>query len=392
MTKRFTGNRKGLDKSGTLAPGANVMEEFRIDFLSPVDRPAQAGAVATILKRDDEATPQKLLLVAKNGTPGVVTSAEEGHTHIVWLHGPVGETTLQMAEGADHMHDHPFTIGADGILVVHENDGHEHTVDATALMAAIVAIQKSDGDHSWLDIESINKEHTMPEPKKTEKNDDLQATVTDLQARLEQQGIIAGMNDAEKAHFATLEDDEAKKAFVSKSASDRHEEIAEIKKAADASDPVVYTSTDGDVFRKSDDARMVRAAQKADKAEKRALKAETLAADASYSKRADEELAALPGTLEERTAIVKALDSIDDPAVRKQAFESMKAANTAMSKSFTTEGTTHGGENDADSPTSKLDALAKAYASEHKVTEATAFTKVLETDEGKSLYAEMDQQ
>lgn len=388
--KSYKGNRKGKSADGSAAPGTNVMREFRIDFLSPVDRPAQAGALATILKRDSSDDPPTSTIIVKNDTVGIVTSVEDGHTHIVWMHGPVGETTMQMAGDADRMHDHPFSI-AGGALTIHENDGHTHTVDQAVLVEAIIAVQKR-GDVDWLDDEPTQKEHVMPEAKTTKSAEALESTVATLEANLALQGIIAGMNDSEKAHFATLDTDAAKSEFVSKASSDRAEEIADIKKAADASDPVVYTSVDGDVFRKSDDPRMVRAAQKADKAEKRAADAEAIAKDASYSKRAENELSALPGTVEDRTAIVKALDEIKDPAVRKQAFESLTAANSAMAKSFETGGTTQGGTEDESAPQVKLDAIVKAYAKENSVTEAAAYNEVLQTEEGKSLYHEMDQQ
>ncbi len=91
----------GKGEDGKLIEGLNVMRELRIDFLSPVDKPAQEGATALLLKRVDPGDPKGPKVIVKNDVPGVATSVDAGHAHIIWLHGPVGETTSARLEVED---------------------------------------------------------------------------------------------------------------------------------------------------------------------------------------------------------------------------------------------------------------------------------------------------
>lgn len=368
---------------------AQKIADLRIDFLSPVDRPAQEGAQAVLLKRHEEGYQPTKVVIAKN-TPGVMTTGTDGHTHIVWLHGRIGETTLQVAEGSERMHDHPWVLNPDGTITIGENDGHTHAVSPDAITAALIEMQKR-GDSP--DDGQLKKELTMPEPKKTTKStEELESTVASLTERLELQGIVAGMNDGEREHFASL-DETAKREFVAKGADERKAEIDAIAKAAEVADPVVYTATDGTKIRKSDGAAMLSLTKRADAADKRAEVAEEKASSADLRKRADDELAYLPGTLDERTAMLKAVDSIEDEDERKAALKALKAGNAAMQKAFSTGGTSAGmGEDDESSAQGRLDSLVKRHADDNKVSEARAYDAVLKTAEGKALYAEMDQQ
>lgn len=380
-----------------------VMRELEIDFLSPVDRPAQEGATALFMKRDAQipAKPKEGEALEKNHAPGVTTSVFQGHAHIIWLEGPVGETTFQLSDPAQGSregvyHNHPYSLRPDGTIEVLFNDGHTHTVDPEELQFALMAFRKNHDDEklnfTWPDEGQINKGTEMTE-KKTEKSaEQLEKTVADLTKNLALNSILAGFTDAEKSHFATL--DEGDKAeFVSKSAEDRSEDIQTLAKAKEADDPVVYKSTVGDVYRKSDDPRMVRSARQADKAEKRAVAAEKAAADVGFSKRAGENLSHLPGTTAQHAILLKAIDGMEDPEDQKSALAALKASDEALSGAFKSAGSSQGVDNPDDSNASKLDTLAKKYAKSHDgVTEAAAYVEVLATDEGKALYTEMQQQ
>jgi hypothetical protein len=202
---------------------------------------------------------------------------------------------------------------------------------------------------------------------------------------------VAEMSDDEKAHFATL-DDVAKRGFVSLSSDDRAEEIEDVTKAANDADPVVYKSADGTEIRTSDGPAVLALTKRADRAEKRAEAAEAKASDIDVRKRASDDLASLPGSLDERTALLKAVESIVDDGERDAALAALKAGNTALAKGFENRGTSFE-DIDAGSAEGQLDALAKRYVESHDdVSEAVAYTKVLETTEGRRLYSEMDQQ
>lgn len=399
---------KKLDKE------LNVMEEFTINFLSPVDHPAQEGAEALFLKRDDgkrtggrtvtaeELAKLKSANLSKDmdGAPAVSTTASNGHAHLVWLRGPAGETSFGISDAirgveTGVMHDHGYVLKADGSIEVLFNNGHTHEVDPADLQFAILVVRKNDPDFEWPATGAIDKGNDMTE-KKAEKTaekvaEEMQKTVTSLTERLGLTSILAGLSDAEKSHFAIL--DKAQKAeFVSKSADDRAKDIAEIQKAADDADPVVYETSRGLKIRKSAGDVVLSLAKDADEQRKRADAAEDKATASDFSKRAESELSHLPGTVDERASILKAVDGIKDETHRNSALAALKAGDAAMAGAFKSKGSSEGAT-DENSPESKLDALVKSHVEKNSgVTEAAAYVKVLESDAGKELYREIHSQ
>jgi hypothetical protein len=391
-----------------------VMKEFRIDFLSPVDRPAQEGAEALFLKRDDgnrnsghtvtaeELAKLKGANLAKDmdGAPAVSTTMSNGHAHLVWLRGPAGETSYGISDAVRGvetgvMHDHGYVLKADGSIEVLFNNGHTHEVDPADVQFAILGIRKNDPDFEWPATGATDKGNEMTE-KNAEKTaekvaEEMQKTVASLTERLGLTSILAGMSDAEKGHFHNLGDTE-KAAFVSKSADDRATDIAAVQKAADDADPVLFTTSKGLKIRKSAGSVILALAKDADEQRDRADTAEREASASGFTKRAESELSHLPGTIDERAAILKAVDGIKDETHRNSALAALKAGDAAMAGAFKSKGSTEGAT-DADSPEAKLDALAKGYVAKNSgVSEAAAYVKVLETDEGKELYREIHSQ
>jgi len=392
----------------------NVMEEFRINFLSPVDRPAQEGAEALFLKRDDgqrkpghtvtaeELAKLKSANLSKDmdGAPAVSTTTSNGHAHLVWLRGPAGETSYGISDAVRGvetgvMHDHGYILKADGSIEVLFNNGHTHEVAPEDLQFAILVVRKNDPDFEWPATGAIDKGNEMTE-KKVDKTADqiaeeMQKTVTSLTERLELTSILAGMSDAEKVHFHNLGDTE-KSAFVSKSAKDRAADITVVQKAADDADPVLFTTSKGLKIRKSAGSVILELAKDADEQRQRADTAEREASASGFTKRAEAELSHLPGTVPERAALLKAIDGIADDTERKSALEALKASDAAMAGAFKAKGSSEG-SGDENAPEAKLDALAKSYVAKNSgVTEAAAFVAVLETDEGKALYGEIHSQ
>jgi hypothetical protein len=103
-----------------------------------------------------------------------------------------------------------------------------------------------------------------------------------------------------------------------------------------------------------------------------------------FEKAAEALYPALPGEPIAKARALRSLTKFDD-ADRKVIETMLKAGNSALKGSFVEKG--RGGGDDNDMPVEKLDALAKVYAKENKVTFEKAYSTVLDTPEGRELYA-----
>jgi len=121
---------------------------------------------------------------------------------------------------------------------------------------------------------------------------------------------------------------------------------------------------------------------------KRLEKLESDAEAQTLAKRADAEVPNLAGTPEVKGALLKAVDAIADEAAREEAVKALRAADAAVKEQFVEKGRTAVGDAHADDPASKLDTLAKNYASEKAVTYETAYAEVVKTAEGRELRAQ----
>jgi hypothetical protein len=187
---------------------------------------------------------------------------------------------------------------------------------------------------------------------------------------------LGALNDNEKAHYATL-GDEDKSAFLAKTPDAR----AQILKSAQEADAVVYTSDRGETFRKSDDPRLVRMAKQADE-DARLLKAERDARELDkLEKRAEAELSHLPGEASVKVALLKAVGAM--PSATRTGIEALlRAADAALAKGFDKFGVDGDKSTDTESD---FDAMTKAYAEKHKVSMTAAINAVLDTPEGQQL-------
>jgi hypothetical protein len=185
-----------------------------------------------------------------------------------------------------------------------------------------------------------------------------------------EQNFASGLNAGDKAKFMASEADERK---------------TQMSKAAEA-DAEVYKSADGQVFRKSDDPRLVAMAKRADESEKLA-KAERDAREmGEFTKRAETELTQLPGEVVAKAKVLKAIAKMSDED--KAVLDTMlKAGRDAIAKGFQKFGVVNGGI-DGDNPEAKLQTLAKAKAAKDGTSYEKAYSAVLDTDEGKQLYAD----
>ena len=366
----------------------NVMRKFTINEISGVDVPAQEGARVLLMKRADPNDPA----LRKGEVVELVTGVSDGHQHGIDLRR-WGDGTLSIwlsyaqAEGTDTNHDHQLIRGDGDVYSISENAGHTHEVDAEALRAAI--------------MDTITKEtrEGQLDPKELEA----------MEARTERLEKIVSLTAKSREHFDGLSDDTAKDAFLTKSATDQQADMdaaerarkdAEARKNAD--DPEVYKTASGIVIRKSDGPTTLALAKQADadrkeidvvKEENATLKAST--SDATYEKRADAELAHLPGTVKQRAAMLRAVDTIEDKDDRDAGIAALKANNERMSWAFLNKGA--GGDGNVvnldaagSGAEGELEKLTKEHMDKNAgVSYAKAQTAVLDTSAGAEIYERM---
>ena len=360
-----------------------IMRKFTIDEISGVDFPAQEGARALIMKRRDAPTDANKGDVKKDDLVQAITGSTNGHLHGIRIRNyGDGDITFYVAyatsEGDEHPHDHMLYKSPDGTVTVLENAGHTHSIDSAQFNAAIVAtVTKSEGD------DMTEQERKALEAKA---------------ARLES---IVKMNAEHRAHFDTLEGDAAE-SFIAKSAADRDTEIADLRKAQDADDPVVYKSASGYEVRKSDGPAVhaMAKAMDAQTAQLNSVKEENAALKAagdqeSFEKRAAKELPHLPGDIKARASLLRDVEATPDEALRKAKYQALKAQNDSMAHAFMFRGATSGVTKSGDpvvtdTASDKLETLKKAYIDKHPdVHPSIAEARVLATPEGQDLYNEI---
>jgi len=293
-----------------------------------------------------------------------------------------GETSYQAG------HSHPWIIDQDGTLIIGEVNGHTHDIQALGKLSEDGSLVPSEDEHNA--GTTVNKsqedESTMADENTKQKTDEL-AT---LKAELAKSQAINGLTIEHRAHFDTL-DEAGKDAFLAKSVDARQ---SEIDAAADAT-AEVYKSLDGEVFTKSDDPRIVAMAKRAD-ADRKALQEERAARrEDDLRKRAETDLANLPGDLDTHVAMLKAAEAIEDKDTREKAVAALKAQSIALGKATQTLGYQGSGASTVVSKSSgvqsaeqELDTLAKAYAKENNVPEAQAYDTVIQSGRGAELYAQ----
>lgn len=220
------------------------------------------------------------------------------------------------------------------------------------------------------------EESTMP--------DENSKQVEELTKKLERATAVGTLTDMQKAHFEGLKEDEQDE-FLAKSADEREEIVKKLAKAAQDDNPVVYTTAEGIELRKSAGDVMIAMAKQNDVNAKRNDKLQKKLDQTALEKRAETELANVPGTIEERAGMLKAVDAIEDESVRKAAMKILKSKNDSMAHAFNTEG--HGGIPKSGSGEDDLDQLAKKHQEANSgMSYEKAYDAVLKTPEGAAAY------
>lgn len=114
------------------------------------------------------------------------------------------------------------------------------------------------------------------------------------------------------------------------------------------------------------------------------------ASQEAIEKRAEDTFPDLSGSARSKAVILKAIDDIKDEEVRKEALESLKAANAAVKAAFQSVGSNP--SDDQNSATAKLDKAVHKRMDEKGETFAVAFDEVIKTAEGRKLRFESDKE
>lgn len=345
-----------------------IMREFALDEISAVTKPAQKGARMVIMKRDggegggNRFTKEQIAEMIAKGS-AVLTGETDGHTHLV----AIDDYTLVRGGGTtsydDSGHTHPFTVDSKtGAVALGAARGHTHTAPSVVI--------KTD------DTSDPGKDFGMTPEQMAE-----------LLA-------LAGMNDAQKSHYGKL-DAAGKADFIKLDHAGKDAAIAaEVAKAkggeGTGTDSVIYTTSSGVAVRKSDGDVVLALAKQNDtlldalkvtKEQSLAKEAEALAKSWTH----------IGKPHEEKVAMAKGILELPD-VQKKAALEAMDLGKAAMSPMFKTFGALGGVGGSPDfvksGPVDKLNELAKAHATKAGVDFFKAYDAVIQTEEGKSLYAQ----
>ncbi len=346
-----------------------IMRTFKMDEISAVDRPAQAGARMTIMKRDD------------------------GEDY--WKRDFTAQQRQDAAASGAALPDGSFPIKNRGDL---ENAIHAigRAKDPAKAKAHIIARAKALGATSALPDGWVKKgieTMTDDEVKKTiddavkaatgtltKQLADTTAALTTLQKAVKKKPPYDDSNtDGEPEPDA---DDDTKKAWrphvasqVAKALAKQKEEFdAELaKRDAIAKGDETFES-DGTVVRKSE---VGETSFKIMKSQHDRLELQ------DFTKRAETEIQHLTGETIVKAKALRAVSKLDKES--REAIEAMlKGGNAAMKANM---GALGHNTPIASSAEGELEKLAKTYEAQHKVSYADAYSKVLETREGGELYA-----
>lgn len=298
-----------------------IMREFVIKELSAVDRPAQAGALMTIMKRDDSLDKA----IRK-------TAEHDGHSHM-YDDSESGRTST------DDGHDHPVVVKADGTVEIGPggSDGHTHAEGDVPMTAA----EKKQLDELQKKLDDLNKGATADVQAMLK---EVTSGLADLTKRLEaadaEKKILvakASMSDAEKAHYDSISKDDEKEEFLEMTEDDRKKKMKKTADAKAGENPVVYKSDrTGEEFRKNDDPRLVKYAKQADEDAEIAKTERTKREDAEYSKRADDTLKIFSDDVakrDDKIAILRAVDKMDE-GPRAALLKMLEVGGKAISAAF----------------------------------------------------------
>lgn len=174
------------------------------------------------------------------------------------------------------------------------------------------------------DMDAKLKELTAKVEELTASGTRKDSEIANLQGQLAVTNQVAGLGAESQKHYKGLKDEAAQKAFL---ALDARGQADEIRKAAEDDETITY---EGVTYSKKADGALFAFAKASARKQanlEKALEIERGARQsAEFAKRAGEELAHLPGTDDEKVAVLKAMDSMDE-AGKKAITAMLKSAN-----------------------------------------------------------------
>lgn len=355
-----------------------IMRAFKIDEISGVDRPAQEHAKMVIMKRNAAAPKPATEQLAKDmygimsssgNPPGaksfsdLIAATEECRrqsevSQELWPYFDALSDSIRSIV-ADNTMDEPGKINA-----IRQSIDQFTTAVTAAVPDAEAEIEKLFTDPASSGVflagipagDHVSKKETpmSDEPKKVA---DLEKAVAELTAA---------------------------NVTLTKAKDEAEAKVTDLTKAADIAKNDEVLKVGETEVRKSAVGDATFAMFKAQQADLQKAKDETEMV--TLQKRAETELGQLPGETVAKAKVLKAIAKMSDED--KAVLDTMlKAGQAAIAKGFAKFGVVNGGVN-GDNPEAKLETLAKARATKDGISYAKAYTAVLDTDEGKQLYAD----
>lgn len=360
---------------------ATRLEGLVLKELSLVDRPANKEAMVTIVKRDSGSAVDSIMKCMATDEGATMFSDAMRSNEIRRSRWEAWEKLYPMMDALSE--SVRSIVGSVDIDTAAKQMMLRSSVEQ--FMASVIgAIPEAEEELEKFAVALVKGEiNHVPGDPNMPTVEELQKSVEALTKSLAMATALAKMSDAEKEYMNGM-DEEAKKEFMALSPEDRKQKMA-VSKAADATIEV-----NGTVIKRSvvgTDMFAVLKAQQDQLAEiqKAATKAKEEAEHATLAKRATEEFAHLPGGTEAATTLLKAASGMTDEA--KAALDAlMKSAEEMAKGNFKPVGKSAGGSGEGKSATEQLDDLAKAYASEHNVSFAKAYSEVISSN--PNLYQE----
>ena len=272
-------------------------------------------------------------------------------------------------------HNHKLVKNEDGTYGLTSAMGHSHELDNSSL-SELIGDMVTKGD--------IEMSKTAAE---------LQTALDDQKAETQRLEKVLALSAEHREYYDGMESDSNKAAFLEKSADERDALIATAKKRANPDNPVVYTTKAGVDIRESDGPTVLALAKSNDeqlvenqKLAKKLAKSEKERVSQDLRKRA-EALKHIPGDLDTRIEMLKAIDGIEDEEARKKANAALVAQNDKLASAFKNMG--HLNEPEDGSAQDQLNQLAKARLEKNSdLTPEQAMDAVLKTNEGQKLYTQ----
>ena len=372
------------------------VKKFRLDETSLVDSPAHRPARIAILKRAADTVDVEP--IQKNRL--AMSTYTAGHSHSLVLISASSEGMAELKAGQTSFadgHVHDWIMDDAGNILISDSEGHSHGLSALVkadesltnetlaegFLASLASDETQASDNSAGTTGNsgdtqMSKNEPIADPKVVP-----QEQYDELTKRNERNEAIVKLSPEQRAYFGAMQADGEQDKFLAAEDKD-----AIVKNATEA-DPVVYTSRHGDTFVKSDDQRLVRSAQRADKAEERIEQAEGLAKRAGFEKRAGEELEHLTGENGPKADLLEAIETL--PVEKREAVTAiLKSKDAGMAKAFETLGTSNDGNGDGADANTLIKGIAKGLMETDKsLSPERAYVAALDTPEGRKLHSQL---